>query len=96
MRLLGPLIFIALTAYGAWTWRRSGLRVPRFVHALALLGLGVGAWMAWLDTTIGEFTWRRAAFEILVMPWLAYAGFFAYSGPLRASRMAQQDSEDAD
>ena len=94
MGLLGPLIFFAVTIYGAWAWRRSGLRVPRFVHVLGLLGLALGAWMAWLDTTIGEFTWRRATYEIVVMPWLVYAGFFAYSGPLRAARLARQESDD--
>ena len=94
MRLLGPLIFFTATVYGAWAWRRSGLRVPLFIHVLSLLGLLLGAWMAWLDSAIGDFTWRRAAFEILVMPWLVYAGFFAYSGPLRTARLTQQASDD--
>jgi hypothetical protein len=50
--------------------------------------------MAWLDTTVGEFTWRRAAFAIIVMPWITYAGFFAYSGPLRRARSVKPASDD--
>jgi hypothetical protein len=94
MGLLGPLLFFALVVYGAWAWRRTELRVPRFIHVLGLLGILLGAWMAWLDITIGEFTWRRAAFEILVMPWLVYAGFFVYSGPLRRAGVARRASDD--
>ena len=94
MRLFGPLLFFALTGWGAWAWRRAGLRVPLFVHVLGLIGLALGLWMAWLDSTIGEFTWRRATFELLVMPWLVYAGFFAYSGPLRRARLPQQAPDD--
>ena len=89
MTSLSPLVFLALTAYGAWSWRRSGLRVPRFVHVLALLGLGLGAWMVWLDITSGELTWRRAVVEMVMMPWLVYAAFFAYSSRLRAARAAE-------
>jgi hypothetical protein len=94
MRLIGPTIFFALTVWGAWAWRRSGLRMPSFVHALSMFGLAVGAWMAWLDSTVGEFAWRRAAFELLVMPWIVYAGFFAYSGRLRRARLPQQAQDD--
>ena len=86
MRYLGPLIFLALSVFGAWRWRRSALRVPRFVHILAILGLALGVWMAWLDTTIDEFTWGRSLLEVGVMPVLVYLGFFAYSGRLREER----------
>jgi hypothetical protein len=91
---LGPVIFLGLTAWGVWTWIQSGLRVPRFVHVLRLLGAFLGGWMVWLDTTVGEFTWRRAAFMLIVTPWLVYAGFFAYSGTLREERLNDQASRD--
>ena len=91
MELLGPLIFLTISVYGAWAWRRSRLRVPRFVHVLGLLGVVLGAWMVWLDSTVGEVSWRSVAIEILMMPWLVYAAFFAYSGRLRAARSPDDD-----
>jgi len=94
MSVLGPVFFVALVAYGAWTWHRSGLRMPVTVHLLGLFGLGVGIWMAGLHAP-GEVTsWPQRIFSVVIMPVLAYAGFFAYSGRLRRARAsAEADAE---
>ena len=78
LRFLGPLLFVALAMFGFARWRRSGRALPTFVHVLALLGLALGAAMAWVDFRAGQLTVTVAMLEIATMPLLVYVAFFVY------------------
>jgi len=82
MSILGPFNFLRQAMDNGLSWHRTGKRLPIWVHGLAIFGALLGIWMAWLDSTIGEFDWLKAMFEVAVMPVLAYIGFFAYSRKL--------------
>jgi hypothetical protein len=43
----------------------------------------------------GEMSIDLEDFEIIVMPWIVYAGFLGYGGRLRAERLVRQASDDA-
>ena len=94
MRYFGPLIFLTLAVAGALQWRRRGWKIPTFVHVLALVGLGLGVGMGWLDYTLGELQLTRAASYVVVMPVLVYIGFFAYSGRLLHEKDAAGNGPD--
>ena len=93
MTWFGPFLFLAFAGFGAWAWRRARLKVPGFVHALGLVGLATGLWLAYMDWSMGELTVKKMLLELTIMPLLVYVGFFAYSGRLRVAR-TQADPPD--
>ncbi len=61
-------------------WAKSGFRVPRYVHLMALSASLLGAGLAWLAWTNGDPLADRQALLIVVFPLLVYVAFAFYGG----------------
>ena len=72
-------------------WRRSGYWMPRYVHVLALLALGMMLWINWLWVQAGGAMWTRRYVLIAVVPGLVYFIFITLGG-LRAAIFRREES----
>jgi tetratricopeptide (TPR) repeat protein len=72
-------------------WRSSGYWIPRYVHVLALLSLGMMLWINWLWVQAGGAMWTRRYVLIAVVPGLVYFIFITLGG-LRAAIFRREAS----
>lgn len=75
--VIGPLVLVGLAMY-AIAQSRAGRALPGFVHGLAVVGLALGAWIAWRDFRAGELTWTISFIEIAFMPAGFYIAFLVF------------------
>ena len=73
-------------------WRRGGYWMPRYVHGLALLALGMMLWINWLWVQAGGVMWTRRYVLIAVVPGLVYFTFVTRGG-LRAALRRREESQ---
>ncbi len=61
-------------------WAKSGFRVPRYIHFMALSAFLLGAGLAWLAWIGSDPLADRHALLIIVLPLAVYVTFGFYDG----------------
>jgi 4-amino-4-deoxy-L-arabinose transferase-like glycosyltransferase len=90
--IIGSLVFVAASAFNLWLWRRRSHPLPKYVHALAILGVIMAVALGLQDPQ--DLRAHPFAYLALagVLPAVVYLAFGFYGRAV----MPDDDSEDDD
>jgi hypothetical protein len=95
--LVHAVIFAMLAAFHIWIWARRGFWIPRYVHVLAVIALGLGLATVWSLQQQGPGKPAATSFLLVVMfPAIVYVVFVLYGGVVAAPRVTSRKRPEPD